>query len=362
MLLEDFNFNLRKDRIAQVPLARRDQSRLLVLDRKLQTWQDRHFFELVKILTTGDVLVLNDTKVYPARLYMKKSDGKTVEVFFDHATSHGSHSVTFSVLSKPGLDLDQVVTLPGTKLKATCLKVQDYTRILEFNVSQLELFSILDRFAYTPLPPYIHPGDDYDEEKMRKRYQTTYAKHQGAVAAPTAGLHFTKALLGRLKKMGIQIEYLTLHVGLGTFLPVKTNDITHHKMHAEFFILTKEVADRLNQAKLNGKRIISVGTTTLRVLESCAQVMGNQTFLVPTSGSTDIFIYPPYKFKFVEGLITNFHTPKSTLLMLVAALTSLPNSALNYQTFQTSLIGRAYQHALEEQYRFFSFGDAMLII
>ena len=355
--LSDFDYTLPDDKIAQVPMEPRDHSKLLVVRRQNKSFEDKHFYDLINILTYNDVLILNNTKVFPARLIVQKDSGKPVELLLEKELSLTPTTITFESLTKPGLKLGDVVRIPGTDVSARCVSVNEYTRTLEFSVGREKLFSLLDTWAQTPIPPYIHWGKD-DEHHLRERYQTVYARTRGAVAAPTAGLHFTTELLQRIKERGIQIEYVTLHVGLGTFLPVKTDDISAHHMHGEWFSLDQPTADRLNESKQQGKKIVAVGTTTIRVLETCANAAGK---LTPQTGTTQIFIYPPYQFKFVDSLITNFHTPKSTLLMLVSALVSEPNTSLPFHSFPESLIGKAYSHALENDYRFYSFGDAMLI-
>lgn len=354
--LSQFDYHLPPERIAQFPLTPRDASKLLIVNRNTSELTDKHFFDLASELTSNDVLVLNNTKVFPARLIVNKGE-KKVELLLEKEVSLSTDSITFSVLSKPGLKLGDKISIPNTEVEATCVRVEAYTRMLEFNCNREELFVILDALAKTPIPPYIKWNQD-DEKALREKYQTVYARYQGAVAAPTAGLHFTNNLLETLKDKGIGIEYITLHVGLGTFLPVKTSDISAHHMHEEVFELDTQTALNLNAAKKKGRRIIAVGTTTVRVLETCVQ--GDH--LVAKKGSTNIFIYPPYEFKFVDSLITNFHTPKSTLLMLVSTLVASPNTTASFTQFPDSLIGKAYEHALQNDYRFYSFGDAMWII
>jgi S-adenosylmethionine:tRNA ribosyltransferase-isomerase len=285
-----------------------------------------------------------------------------VELLLEKEAAVTSETITWDALTKPGLKAGDTFEIPGSHVRGVCEAINGYTRRITFFIDREHFLSQLDRWAKTPIPPYIRWNSD-DEAHLREVYQTVYAKYRGAVAAPTAGLHFTPALLEKIRAKGIQIEEVTLHVGLGTFLPVKTEQIEDHYMHAEWFELSQPTAEGLNEAKRSGKRIIAVGTTTVRVLESCSQSLGtSHQSLVTRSGSTQIYIYPPYQFKFVDSLITNFHTPKSTLLMLVSALASSPN-ILNspFSTFRSSLIGKAYAHALENNYRFYSFGDAMWI-
>ncbi len=354
--LSDFDYTLPDDRIAQFPSEPRDSSKLLVVDRQTGLIKDQHFYDLLNLLTANDVLVLNNTKVFPARLFVTKGK-KQIELLLEREVALTQNSVTFSTLTKPGLKAGDLITVPGTTCSGQVLSIEGYTRIVEFNVNREQLFVILDKHAHTPIPPYIEWNQD-DEMALRNKYQTVFAKHQGAVAAPTAGLHFTQDLIEKLKAKGVQIEYVTLHVGLGTFLPVKSEDISQHHMHSEYFELDQDTVDRLNAAKSRGQKITAVGTTTIRVLESSVK----ENKLESGSGSTDIFIYPPYKFKFVDHLITNFHTPKSTLLMLVSAFASSPNTNHVFTDFSQSLIGDTYEHALVNEYRFYSFGDAMLIL
>ena len=309
MKTDDFDYYLPEELIAQVPLEHREESRLLVLDKNNGNMIDDKFYDIVNYLNKGDVLVLNDTKVMPARLIGEKED--------------------------------TIISFGNGKLKAKCTKIgEDGIREFTFIYDGI-FYEILDELGTMPLPPYIKVKlDDKD------RYQTVYAKNIGSAAAPTAGLHFTKELLKEIENKGITICYVTLHVGLGTFRPVAVEDVTKHKMHSEFYSMTKEVADTLNKAKLEGRNIIAVGTTTTRTLET---IMNKYNTFKECSGWTDIFIYPGYEFKGIDGLITNFHLPKSTLVMLVSAFAS------------KEIILNAYKHAVEEKYRFFSFGDAMFI-
>lgn len=358
MRLSDFDYQLPPERIAQTPVSPRDHSQLLIVNRNDGSMHDAHFYDLADLLTANDVLVLNNTKVFPARLHAEKQTPlglKPIELLMEKEVKTKPNSITWEVLSKPGLKLDDHFFIPGTDIEGVCTQVNSYTRTVELNISREAFFALLFEKATTPIPPYIHWNED-DEQLLREKYQTVYAQRLGAVAAPTAGLHFTPGLLAKLHAKGVHIEYVTLHVGAGTFLPVKTDDIAHHHMHEEWFELTPYAVDRLNLAKKEGKRIIAVGTTTVRVLETCATPS-----LLPLTGPTSIFIYPPYKFQFVDSMITNFHTPKSTLLMLVSAFVSTPNTDTIFNTFMSSLIGKAYMHALEHGYRFYSFGDAMWI-
>jgi S-adenosylmethionine:tRNA ribosyltransferase-isomerase len=355
--LSDFTYQLPPELIAQAPAVPRDSSRLLVLDRQTGQLEHHHFSELPDLLTASDVLVRNNTKVIPARIFGEKSSGGHVEVLLTKRLQLGETGEVWECLTKPGLKPGQVVTFSESSLTATCQTINHFTRDIEFNQAGTDLFTSLEKIGHTPLPPYID-WEKHDEEELRHLYQTTYAKFAGSAAAPTAGLHFTPELDERLRQKGIQIEEVTLHVGLGTFLRVKVENITEHQMHSEVFELQPEVSNRLNQAKQSGKRIISVGTTTTRVLESCSDKSGQ---LQAHAGETDIFVYPPYRFKFVDSLITNFHESQSTLLMLVSSFVTQPNTSLDFISFSETTIGKTYQVAQQEKYRFLSFGDAMWI-
>ena len=340
MKLEEFDYNLPEELIAQVPIAKRDESRLMVLHRESKKVEHKTFKDIIDYLRPGDCLVRNNTKVIPARLYGKKETGANVEfVLLNQIEGDIWESIV-----RPGNKLK-----PGTKvefgdglLKATILDIMDGgTRKVEFEYEGI-FNEILDEIGLMPLPPYIH-----ESLKEKDRYQTVYAKYNGSAAAPTAGLHFTPELLKRIEEKGIKIANVTLHVGIGTFRPVKEENIEEHKMHAEHFYIKQEDADKINETKKAGGRVIAVGTTSCRVLETIAS---EETGLVnATEGDTGIYIYPGYKFKCIDGLITNFHLPKSTLLMLVSALAG------------REFVLDAYNEAVKEKYRFFSFGDAMLI-
>jgi S-adenosylmethionine:tRNA ribosyltransferase-isomerase len=303
--------------------------------------------------------VRNNTKVIPARIYGQKSTGGAVEILLTRRLgfNQAGHE-QWECLTKPGLKPNQQVSFGPSPLTATCTAITDYTREITFNLPQSQFFTELLAIGHTPIPPYIHWADD-DETELRARYQTIYAKISGSAAAPTAGLHFTPELETKLTAKGIEILEVTLHVGLGTFLPVKTQDITAHHLHKEWLELRPEVAQRLNELKALGKKIIAVGTTTTRVLESCSDELG---LLTPQTKETEIFIYPPYHYKFVDGMITNFHLPESSLLMLISALVSSPNTNQEFKDFNSSLVGQAYATAITEKYRFYSFGDGMLIL
>jgi S-adenosylmethionine:tRNA ribosyltransferase-isomerase len=303
------------------------------------------------------VIVRNNTRVLPARLFGTKDTGGQVELLLSKPVALTPQGEVWECLTKPGLKEGQVVHFEGSSLSAVCSKVTVYTRQITFNLTGIALQQELEKVGHTPLPPYIS-WTQSDTQAARERYQTTYAQIVGSVAAPTAGLHFTPELDEKLRQNGITFHEVTLHVGLGTFLPVKTDDVTAHHMHSEWFELKEEVARSLNAAKAAGRRIIAVGTTTCRVLETAATEAGT---LTAGTGDTDIFIYPPYSFKFVDGLITNFHLPESTLLMLISAFVCAPNTPHTFTDFLSSPVGQAYQTAVTEKYRFYSFGDAMLI-
>ena len=340
MKLEEFDYNLPEELIAQTPIKQRDASRLMVLDKKTGEIEHKHFYDIIDYLNTGDTLVLNDTKVLPARLIGEKESTKAVIEVLLLKNVEGD---TWDTLVKPArrIHVGDVVSFGGGLLKLTCTEVKDEgIRVFEASYEGI-FYELLDKLGTMPLPPYIH-----EKLEDKDRYQTVYAKEVGSAAAPTAGLHFTKELLEKIKEKGINIVYLTLHVGLGTFRPVKVEDVTKHKMHSEFYSLSKSVADTLNKTRENGKRIIAVGTTSTRTLETIYQKFGE---FREDSGFTDIFIYPGKEVKSIDGLITNFHLPKSTLIMLVSAIAGRDN------------ILNAYNIAVKEKYRFFSFGDAMFI-
>lgn len=358
-----FEYILPKDLIANSPVVPRDSSRLLVVDRKNGTLSDRVFRDIDNYLNKNTVLVLNKTKVFPARFFGRKqvlkqdsrrlSGGGKIEVLLIEEVKTG----VWKALTKPGLKDGQMLTFKDVVFKA--VGHEEQTVLLETITDKVELLKLLDKFGHTPLPPYIKSKKS--ESSLRESYQTVYAETQGSVAAPTAGFHFTKDLLDKIKSNGVQIEFITLHVGLGTFAPVKTKTLEDHPMHYEYYEVDDEVVKRLNAAKKSGKKIISVGTTTTRVLETLA-LENCELNMEKLTGSTNLFIYPPYKFKFIDGLITNFHLPKSTLLCLVSAFVSSPNTKDAFLDFDKSLIGEAYQHAINNDYRFYSFGDACFII
>lgn len=340
MNIEEYNYDLPEKFIAQVPLKNRSDSKLLLLDKENGNIKEEIFKNIVNYLKKGDVLVLNDTKVIPARIIGEKIDTKAVIELLLLKDVEGD---IWECLARPGkrLHVGTIITFGNDLLKAEVIEKLDEGIVHVKLFYDGILMEILDKLGTMPLPPYIH-------EKLsdQSRYQTVYAKNLGSAAAPTAGLHFTKELLEEIKNKGIEILYVTLHVGLGTFRPVEVTDITKHNMHSEYYIMTKDVANKLNKAKSEGRNIYAVGTTSTRVLETVASKYGE---FKECSGDTNIFIYPGYTFKAIDGLITNFHLPKSTLLMLVSALS------------KKEYILNAYEYAKMNNFRFFSFGDAMFI-
>ena len=340
MQLEDFDYYLPEELIAQTPLKVRDSSRLLVLDKKTGSIEHKHFTDIIDYIDKNDTLVLNDTKVLPARLIGEKEDTKAVIEILLLKDVQGD---TWEALTRPAKRVHKgtIISFGNGLLKAKCIEELDEgIRKYELIYNGI-LLEILDKLGTMPLPPYIHEKlDDQD------RYQTVYAKNIGSSAAPTAGLHFTKELLSKIKEKGINIVYVTLHVGLGTFRPVQVDNILDHKMHTEYYEMSEETANILNETRKNGHKIIAVGTTSVRTLET---VYNKYNTFKACSGNTDIFIYPGYEFKAIDHLITNFHLPKSTLVMLVSALAGREN------------ILNAYKVAVENKYRFFSFGDSMFI-
>ena len=339
MKVTEFNYELPEELIAQTPIEKRDESRLMILDRERQTIEHKTFRDIIDYLEPGDCLVRNNTKVIPARIYGKKETGANVE---------------FLLLNNIEGDIWETIVRPGNKLHvgtkvifgdgiliAEILEIMPGgTRKVKFSYQGI-FNEILDKIGLMPLPPYIH-----EELKDNDRYQTVYAKYEGSAAAPTAGLHFTPELLSKIEEKGIKIANVTLHVGIGTFRPVKEDTVEEHEMHTEHFYIKQEDVEKINETKKQEKRVIAVGTTSCRVLETIADEKG---LVKETEGDTKIFIYPGYQFKCLDGLITNFHLPQSTLLMLVSALAG------------KDYIMRAYQEAVKEKYRFFSFGDAMFI-
>ena len=340
MRTDDFDYYLPEELIAQTPLQKRDSSKMLVLNKENGEIEHKHFNDVLDYLEEGDVLVLNDTKVIPARLLgVKEETNAVIEILMLKEENEN----VWECLSKPAkrIKIGTIVDFGNGKLKAECVGIgEEGIRKFKFIYKGI-FYEILDELGEMPLPPYIH-----EKLKQKDRYQTVYAKNIGSAAAPTAGLHFTLELLDKIKEKNIKIEYITLHVGLGTFRPVSVENVKEHKMHSEFYVMSEETANVLNEAKKNNNRIISVGTTSTRTLETIMNLYGE---FKECSGWTDIFIYPGYEFKAIDALITNFHLPKSTLVMLVSALAGKEN------------ILNAYKVAVDEKYRFFSFGDCMFI-
>ncbi|EAG1709138.1 tRNA preQ1(34) S-adenosylmethionine ribosyltransferase-isomerase QueA [Listeria monocytogenes] len=341
MKVEDFDFDLPEELIAQTPLLDRTSSRLMVLDKESGDIKDQHFTDIISYLNEGDALVLNDTRVLPARLHgIKDETGAHIEVLLLKQKEGNA----WETLVKPAKRIRKgaTITFGDGALKATCLEELEHGgRILEFSYEGI-FYEVLEQLGEMPLPPYIK-----EQLADQDRYQTVYAKENGSAAAPTAGLHFTEDLLAKISAKGVEVIFVTLHVGLGTFRPVDVEDTTNHKMHSEFYRLTEESAERINKIKTQGGKVVAVGTTSIRTLETIASRHDGK--LVAESGWTEIFISPGYTFQAVDALITNFHLPKSTLIMLVSALSD-----------RTKILA-AYNHAVEQQYRFFSFGDAMFI-
>ena len=340
MKTDDFDYFLPEELIAQVPLENREESRLLVLDGNTGERKDKKFYDIVNYLNEGDVLVLNDTKVLPARMVGEKEDtGAVIEVLLLKNTIGDN----WECLVKPAkrVSVGTIISFGDGILKARCTRIgEEGIREFEFIYDGI-FYEIIDKLGTMPLPPYIKT-----KLEDQSRYQTVYAKNIGSAAAPTAGLHFTNDLLDKIKDKGVTVCYVTLHVGLGTFRPVNVEDVTKHKMHSEFYSMSKEVSEILSAAKKNNKNIVAVGTTTTRTLETIMSKFGE---FKECSGWTDIFIYPGYEFKAIDSLITNFHLPKSTLIMLVSALCD------------KEMVLDTYKYAVENKYRFFSFGDAMFI-
>ena len=341
MKTSDFYYDLPKELIAQTPAEPRDSSRLLVLDRQSGETVHKHFFDIIDYLDEGDLLVCNDSRVLPARIYgNKEPTGARVEFLLLKQISGNR----WETLCKPGKKAKEGArfSFGDGLLYATVTEVKDDgNRVVDFECDE-NFFAALDKIGQMPLPPYIT-----EELKDKERYQTVYSHELGSAAAPTAGLHFTTELMDKIKAKGVNIAYVTLHVGLGTFRPVKVDDVTKHKMHSEHYEVPEETAELIKKTKQSGKRVIAVGTTSCRTLESVAAEHGE---VVPCEGFTEIFIYPGFEFKVLDGLITNFHLPESTLIMLVSAFAGYDN------------IMNAYKTAVEERYRFFSFGDAMAIL
>lgn len=341
MKAEDFDFNLPEELIAQTPLKERAESRLMVLDKNKGTIRHETFKHIVDYLQPGDLLILNNTKVLPARLHgVKEETGANIEVLL----LKQEEKDVWETLVKPAKRIKEgsVISFGDGKLRAVCTGEKEHGgRMLQFEYEGI-FYEVLEELGEMPLPPYIK-----EQLEEKDRYQTVYAKERGSAAAPTAGLHFTEPLLHELKERGVRIEFITLHVGLGTFRPVSVDSIEDHDMHAEYYTISKQAENAIRETKETGGRVIAVGTTSVRTLETAARDHG---FVKESSGWTDIFIYPGFEFKAIDGMITNFHLPKSTLIMLVSAIAGQQN------------VLSAYAEAVEKQYRFFSFGDAMLII
>ena len=341
MKKSDFYYNLPEELIAQTPVTPRDHSRLMVVDRESGAITHRHFYNLCDILQKGDLLVMNDSRVLPARLYGEKVDNGT---FIEFLLLEQKGNKLWEIICRPGkkAKVGTKFSFGGGKLLAEVVEVKpDGNRIVQFSCDG-NFYTVLDEIGQMPLPPYITK-----KLEDKERYQTVYSRELGSAAAPTAGLHFTKEMLQALREKGVETAFVTLHVGLGTFRPVKEDDVLQHKMHSEHYHLPQETVDKILQTKQNGGRVIAVGTTSCRTLEAVATEHDGK--LVAADGYTDIFIYPGYQFKVLDGLVTNFHLPESTLIMLVSAL-------LGYEKTM-----HAYDVAVKERYRFFSFGDAMFI-
>ena len=344
MLLEEFNYDLPEELIAQVPAQRREMSKMLVLDRNNKTFTHKHFCDITDFLDENDLLVLNNTKVIPARLYATKDTGALIEVFLVREIEK---DIWVSLIKPSKRVKEGLVLKVSDELSIEVLKKDDDKWQIKL-LYEGNIFEILDKVGNIPLPPYIERKMTSEEYKALDfdRYQTVFAQKEGAVAAPTAGLHFTKEILDKLEKQGTRHCFVTLNVGLGTFKPVKCENILDHKMDSEWFEITEESAQMINEAKAQGKNIVAVGTTSVRTLET---VMNKYGKIIPVQDSSELFIYPSYEFKIVDKLITNFHLPKSTLLMLVSALAT------------KEYIFDAYAEAIKNKYRFYSYGDCMLI-
>ena len=353
MNLSDFNFKLPEELIAQYPLAQRTESRLLCLDGDDGTLNDRSFTDLPELLNSGDLLVFNNTQVIPARLFGHKSTGGKLEVLVERVLSDDSFLAQVRASKSP--KVGTLLTLgsdKGTGFQVLMHERQDdlfHLKLIQSNNTGSEMktvFDLLDHFGHIPLPPYVERADD---DSDLERYQTVYAKEKGAVAAPTAGLHFDESLLKIIQEKGVEFAWVTLHVGAGTFQPVRVDNILEHKMHSEYVDVPAETVEKIKQTHARGNRVIAIGTTAMRSLESAAAFGDNPGVIEEYHADTDIFIYPGYQFKTVDAMVTNFHLPESTLIMLISAFSGLKN------------VKQAYQHAIEHKYRFFSYGDAMFI-
>lgn len=345
MKLEEFDYNLPEELIAQTPSEKREDARMMVLDKKSQTFEHKHFYDIVDYLDEKYIVVLNNTKVIPARLYGHKDTGALIEIFLLKDCGNKQ----WEALVKPSKRVkeNQIIKIADSLSVRILKNLNDGKWLVELIYNGI-LYEVLDEVGNVPLPPYIERKMTDDERKNLdyERYQTVYAKIEGSVAAPTAGLHFTNEILDKLKNKGIDIAYVTLNVGLGTFRPVKCEEVTDHKMDSEEFEITQETADLINSAKSKGKKLLAIGTTTVRTLETAYQQFGE---IKACKSASRLFIYPPYEFKVVDELITNFHLPKSTLLMLVSALEG------------KDFIFKAYQEAIKEKYYFYSYGDCMFL-
>ncbi len=345
MKTSDFDYELPENLIAQFPTQKRSESKMLVLDKSKQTLEHKHFYDIVDYLTDNDILVLNNTKVIPARLFGTKETGAKIEVFLLKDLKNGR----WEVLMKPAkrVHLNDKIKISDELSVIAKEQMEDGKRIVEI-VCEGDIYDLLNKYGNIPLPPYIERKMTSDEIKKLdyNRYQTVYAKNEGSVAAPTAGLHFTEEILQKLKNKGVTVCYVTLNVGLGTFRPVKCDDVTEHKMDSEEFEISEETAKIITEGKANGKNIVAVGTTSVRTLETAYAQFGE---IKACKSSSRLFIYPPYEFKVIDKLITNFHLPKSTLIMLVSAFAG------------KDFVFRAYKTAVENNYRFYSYGDCMFI-
>ena len=351
MNISEFDYKLPEELIAQMPSDKRENSKMMVLNTKNHTIEHKHFFDIVDYLDDNCILVLNNTKVLPARLYGHKETGAKIEVFLlENVTNSENNKCIWKALIKPSKRVkpETLIKISDDLTVKAIERLEDDGEWLIELIYSGDLFEILHKVGNIPLPPYIERKIQSEDLKNfdMERYQTVYAKDEGSVAAPTAGLHFTQKILEKLKEKGVEIAYITLNVGLGTFRPVKCENILDHKMHSETFEITQETADKINKAKASGKKVVAVGTTTVRTLETAYQKYG---CIKTCHDHSELFIYPPYEFKVIDKLITNFHLPKSTLLMLVSALAG------------KEFIFNAYQEAINNKYRFFSYGDCMFI-
>lgn len=349
MDISKFDYTLPNELIAHSPANPRDSSKLLIVNKNNKKIEHKIFSDVTQYLTSNDLLVFNTTKVFPARIFGTKSNGGEMEFLLMEKTGINK----WSVMRRGKLAIGEKIQFD--KIYASVSHIGDHFAELSFDCNEEDFWDAIGKIGHTPLPPYIKSKDT--ENEIRSKYQTVYANQSGSAAAPTAGLHFTNELLKEINKKGVEFANVVLHVGAGTFLPIRETDITKHKMHSEYFEIEKDQIEKILKAKKDGKRIIAVGTTTTRVLETLALNKFKEL-----SGKTDIFIYPPYKFEVVDALITNFHLPKSTLLSLICAFVSYPNTKNEFLDFENSIIGKAYQSAIENKYRFYSFGDAMFVM